>query len=260
MLRTQATELIVKRGIFQVTTFSKNSVPDYECPKCGAHLKQGDLIEFASAYTKDSRKHNPDHDQDHEMGVFHASLECTRPSCGETIVVVGRTREDEIYAEGEDGYDREYVTYCTPQYFIPPLEIFKIPGATPHSVKESIMASFNLFFVSSGSALNEIRNAIEFLMDELKVPRKGLDANGVEERWDLDKRVGKMPNQDVNVKAHLLAIKNLGNWGSHAVDTDRNDVLDAYDLLSHVLEALYVKRDKAMQELAKRIKEDERAK
>jgi len=252
----------VKKKLYQITTFGSGSFPDYECPKCGAHLKTGEPGLFDSAYTKESRKHNDEHDQDHENGVFHVCLTCTRPSCGESIVVVGTTYMDELH---DDDYlhnrERVFITLCTPQYFIPPLEMFKIPDATPHRVKECIKASFNLFFVSSGSALNEIRNAIEFLMDELKVPRKGLDANGVEERWDLDKRVAKMPNQDgVNVKGYLLAIKNLGNWGSHAVDTDRNDVLDAYDLLSHVLEALYVKRDKAMQELAKRIKDDERAK
>lgn len=250
----------MKRHLYQVKTFGTGSFPDYECPKCGAHLKLGDIGLFDSMYTKGSRKYNDEHDQDHENGVFHVCLTCTRPSCEESIVVVGTTYMDEIHEDEEYGSGRHYITFCTPQYFIPPLEMFKIPQETPHRVKECIMASFNLFFVSSGSALNEIRNAIEFLMDELQVPRKGLDDNGKEERWDLDKRVGKMPNQDVNVKSHLLAIKNLGNWGSHAVETDREDVLNAYDLLSHVLEALYVKRDKAMQELAKRIKEDERAK
>jgi len=253
----------VKRHLYQVKTFGTGSFPDYECPKCGAHLKLGDIGLFDSMYTKGSRKYNDEHDQDHENGVFHVCLTCTRPSCEESIVVVGTTYMDELH---DDDYlhnrERHFITYCTPEYFIPPLEMFKIPDATPHKVKECIKASFNLFFVSSGSALNEIRNAVEFLMDELQVPRKGLDDNGMEERWDLDKRVGKMPNVPgtTNVKSQLLQVKNLGNWGSHAVETDRTDVLNAYELLHYVLDELYLKRGELVKNLTQRVKEDERAK
>lgn len=254
----------MERHIYQAEIFSNTSIPDYECPRCGSHLKLGELTEFASAYTKESRKHNDEHDQDHENGVFHVSLECTRPTCGESIVIIGKSLMDEAYEQGEDGWERDYVTYFKPQYFVPPLQIFKIPNSTPDAVKKCVEASFNLFFVSTGSALNEIRNAVEFLMDELGVPRKGMndETPPKEVRWDLDVRVGKMPNQPgtTNVKSQLLAIKNLGNWGSHAVETDREDVLNAYELLHYVLDELYLKRGDAVKHLTKRIKEDERAK
>lgn len=253
----------MKRHIYEKKVFTKTTIPDYECPRCGAHLELKNSGEYDSAKTIASRSFNECHDFYDEDGVFHFQLKCTRDKCQESIVVLGKTSVEEEHEESVNGWERNFVSNYLPQYFVPHLKIFEIPPNTPESVSESIDASFNLFFVSSGSALNEIRNAVEFLMDELGVPRKGMndEVPPVEVRWDLDTRVGKMPNQSgANVKSQLLAIKNLGNWGSHAVQTTRADVLTAYELLHYVLDELYLKRGDAVKALTKQVKDDERGK
>ena len=98
-------------------------------------------------------------------------------------------------------------------------------------------------------------------MDELDVPRVGRNGEtpSAEDRWDLDTRVGKLSGEHRKYKQHLLAIKNLGNWGSHAVETTRNDVLDAYEVLHYVLDGIYDQRDVHVTSIARRIKADKRS-
>lgn len=49
----------------------------------------------------------------------------------------------------------------------------------------------------------------------------------------------------------LMAIKWVGNAGSHADVVAENDLLDAYDILCFVLDELYVKRSKRIGALAR---------
>ena len=213
------------------------------------------------ASTKQNR-HTNDHLPENELCIFHMKMECTHPKCGEPVFVVGKGAVEESQVLDDEGnWDDVYLTWYTPEYFIPHLKFFRIPDETPYEVKRCINASFNLFFVGSGSALNEIRNAIEFLMDALKVPRVGPNEEDPPEevRWDLDKRVGKLSGEHRKYKQHLLAIKNLGNWGSHAVETTRQDVLNAYEVLHFVLDGIYEQREQQVTDLAQRIKKDKRS-
>ncbi len=52
----------------------------------------------------------------------------------------------------------------------------------------------------------------------------------------------------------LFAIKWLGNAGSHSLDeVSFDDVMDAYELISHVLDELYLSRKKKLSALAKKV-------
>lgn len=245
--------------MYEITAFTKDGWPDYKCPSCGSHLQKGEVKSLECAETMRDKSH-PEFSHEWVVEFFRADLTCTHPNCREPIFVTGTAEIMEFHDQDEGSWNSSFATIYKPEYFVPHLKFFDLPPNTPEKVRNCVNASFNLFFISSGSALNEIRNALEFLMDELKVPRFEKDeATGVVTRWDLDKRVGKMPNQDgMNLKMHVQAIKNLGNWGSHAVDTNRTDVLEAYKVLHYVLDEMYLKRGEVVRELAKRIKEDKR--
>lgn len=256
-----ALEFVVINRIFKKQFFSKDDIPHYPCPRCGSHLTSGVPDEEDRADSKLGRSINGFSHED-EHSIFSLKLSCSHPKCGEPVFVVGNgTVEREEIPSGKGDWDFEYVTWFEPKYFIPHLQIFNIPEATPYTVAKCVHASFNLFFVSSGSALNEVRNAVESLMDELDVPRSGLNGEKppVEERWDLDKRVGKLSGDHRRFKQHLQAIKNLGNWGSHAVETKRQDVLNAYEVLHFVLDGIYEQRTARVTNLAQQIKADKRS-
>jgi hypothetical protein len=55
-----------------------------------------------------------------------------------------------------------------------------------------------------------------------------------------------------NIKELLLAVKWIGNTGSHATEISRVAVMDAYDMLEHCLDLLYGEK-KDLMTLAKAI-------
>ena len=240
--------------------FQRDQIPHYPCPRCGAHMKSELSAEEDRAYSK-QYSHIDGYSHDDEESIFHIKLECTHPKCGEPVFLVGKgTVAYEDFLDEDGNLDLEYITYFEPKFFIPNLCIFNIPKKTPYRVTQSVIASFNLFFISSNSALNEIRNAVEFLMDELKVPRLGSSTEDpdVKVRWDLDTRVGKLTGEHRKYKSNLQAIKNLGNLGSHAAETTRDDVLNAYKILHYVLDGIYDQRDQHVTDLTRKIKADKR--
>jgi hypothetical protein len=70
----------------------------------------------------------------------------------------------------------------------------------------------------------------------------------------LHSRISLLPAKHSELGQLFLAIKWLGNAGSHA-DSPINvdDVMDAYDLLDHALQELYEQKAKKVNALAKKI-------
>lgn len=224
------------RELFGTTSFSKENFPGYRCPRCHSHLALEDFSEEDNAETQRDQR-DPDFDADWVVRGFRAGLRCKSDRCGERVLCVGTGAVDTIHDQSGEGWDVAYVDRLTPQFFLPALEVFELPPTTPREVRDSVLASFKLLFLSSGSTLNEVRNALEFLMDHLKVPR----ADG-ERSLSLHGRVQRMPAQYAQYRDQLLAVKWLGNAGTHAHPTRRSDVLDAYEILHHVLDGMFSDR------------------
>lgn len=71
---------------------------------------------------------------------------------------------------------------------------------------------------------------------------------------NLHSRINLLPEKYGELKELLLAIKWLGNAGSHADSPiSIDDVMDAYQLIDHVLQELYVQKGKKAKALAKLI-------
>jgi hypothetical protein len=184
-------------------------------------------------------------------------LTCTNPKCQEVVVstgkggvnVVGQT----ITPEGH--IDTQYDDIFKPVFFHPPLHIFRIPEDTPKNIKQAIISSFSLAFNNHSAAANQIRIALECLLTHLKVKRFET-IRGKRKRLNLHKRIELLPAKYKKIKEVCLAIKWLGNAGSHCDDKmSFDDVFDGYDMLSFVLEELYDNKHEHVKKLAKRINE-----
>lgn len=68
----------------------------------------------------------------------------------------------------------------------------------------------------------------------------------------LHARIEEYRKKDPGLGDSLLAVKWLGNAGSHATLT-RNDVFDALDMVEHVLDEVFTQRAKTVAKLAKKI-------
>ena len=132
---------------------------------------------------------------------------------------------------------------------------FRYLKSVPKSVKIELKKAFSLFWSDTGSCANRLRAAVEALLTDRKVPRLTINKKGKRERISLHARIEKFKQVDANSANYLLAIKWLGNAGSHANldELSGDDLLSGFELFEHVVGIIYVQREKHLQKIAKAI-------
>jgi hypothetical protein len=169
---------------------------------------------------------------------FVALMTCSLASCGEVAAVSGTSPSD-FFEDYEHGF-QELINLFEPRSIDPcPMPIL-VPKATPEAVKDAIWQAAAVTWSNDEAGANKIRSAVERLLDAKKV-KKTATKSGKRTRLNLHDRIVQFHKIDPENADILLAIKWLGNTGSHALELSRDDVLDAFDMLELVLENLYGK-------------------
>jgi len=93
-------------------------------------------------------------------------------------------------------------------------------------------------------------------LDSEKVQKKAKTKKGKFQQLSLHHRIEKFLPKDVSTRTKLLAVKWLGNEGSHQGSITKVEVLEALELVENILEIVVVKRpqylDRMAREIAKR--------
>jgi hypothetical protein len=177
------------------------------------------------------------------------------PECKEPVGVSGRYKVteaiDESVREGEPAlyYFKEF----RPEFFTESPQIFRLPSVAPAGVLEDLTASFRLFWGDTEACGNRIRSAVENLLNDQGVRRTNQGKGGKRIRLSLHSRIVEFRNRQRELGNALMAVKWIGNAGSHTQSLTRDDLLDGYNLLDHVLEELYVNRRKQIAKLSREI-------
>lgn len=233
--------------------FRVNEIPEWTCPTCNKgliHTQNSTFMKDERASTKKFHQH-PAFEIDWLQFVYSTIFTCQNTSCGEVISSTGTGYifEDHIESEFDGSYHSEYIEYFIPTFFQPHLNFFNIPLDAPNNVIEPIQMSFSLFFCSPSSALNNVRIALENLLDYLEVAR--LNSEG--RRLPLHHRISQVKVYKELIEP-FLAIKYLGNTGSHEYkDILKDDVLDVYEVLEFSLEKIFSTKEEEIQTLVKNI-------
>jgi hypothetical protein len=203
------------------------------CPTCqsGVLLPPKDDSGLIKSETEESKFRNS-HGYYYTDYVFSLHLVCSE--CNETVVVTGNRSEENYPSDEEIGLQN----YVSPKSFFPAPKIISIPKSCPKSVSNILNQSFGLYWNDISSCANKIRIAIEVLMDEMNVVKKYQTKNGLRD-LTLHKRIEIYEKTNPEVSSFLLAIKWIGNAGSHFSDVKNDDVLDAYELLEFSLDQLF---------------------
>lgn len=232
--------------------FSKYNVPLWACPKCGAGLLelQPETLNFKETATSLEGHDYEGWDPEWITYRFACMFVCNNRNCREASTATGTgylSEEPDMRLQ-----EINYVKNFKPEYFSPSPVIFPIPGDVPEDIADQISASFAAFWGDAATAGNKIRQAIELLMDFKRVPKTEV-RRGVRTRRSLHSRIKEFKNNQPEVGEQLLAIKWLGNAGSHPGGLSKDDVMDAYEILQHVLDELFVKRRARVRKLTKAI-------
>jgi hypothetical protein len=164
---------------------------------------------------------------------FVCMLEC---GCGEHIAVLGRQGLEQGFTGPPDDPEVDYYEFHEPLYFEPPLHLIDIHRQVPTDVAENLRQSFRLVWSDADAASNRIRHALEGLLDFYGVKRTVINRNRKRVELKLHARIDIFAQRDEPLSDHLMAVKWLGNAGSHpATSVTRDDVFDAYEIMEFVL-------------------------
>lgn len=236
--------------------FVKDKGADWVCPNCKKGVLRIVKDSFRSFEVRNSREAH-DHeawDPDWVNYTYSCMLQCNNDQCKENVASAGTGGVDLDVIFGKDGEpEQSWEDFFRPKFFEPPLSIIDIPHECPASVSEPLQESFRLFFCSHPAASNNVRIALEALLTELGVKRFVVN-NSKRKFLNLHTRIGLLTAKHGDLKDLLFAIKWLGNAGSHAdSEVTLDDVMDAYELIDHVLQELYAQKAKKVKALAKRV-------
>jgi Tfp pilus assembly protein PilO len=122
--------------------------------------------------------------------------------------------------------------------------MIQIPRKCPAPVRAEVVAAFSLYWNDRAASLNRIRNALELVLDDLKIPKSSVDKiKKKKNRLSLHNRIEKLKRMRPNLKEiceRMMAVKHLGNAGSHSgVVVNHADVFDGFDILEWVLRDMY---------------------
>jgi hypothetical protein len=236
-------------------TLSENHAPRWSCPTCGTgflRLKDRPIKVYA---TRESI--NASLSQDFYQGDaterFVCVLQCDKSSCAEPVSVLGTTGWEEVPDYDEEGYQGyAWSRYLVPMFFDPPLALIDIPRTCPNEVRLELVAGFRLYWCHLGAAANRIRTAVELLLTYLRIKRF-TPQHGRRRRLNLHERIQIFRAHKPELGVPLLAIKWLGNEGSHPGALSHNDLLDAFGIVEHVLDELLNPASPEVQRIAKQI-------
>lgn len=240
---------------------SFSDTPDFEyiCPNCNVGFLVPDKTTFQSiepTYSKSA--HGADEwDPDWIEYRFTVTCVCTKTECGEVAFVSGSGRVDQRY--GFDGQP-EYYDHFLIKSFFPAPRLCYIPQETPSEVEALMKKSFALFWIDVSAASNALRASLEALLDELKVPEQELNKYGKTVRMTLHRRLEVWAATEKEFAELCLALKEVGNLGSHGDNVKSKHYFGSLEIYSHVLKELFENNAKKMKELAQSIRDEIKAK
>ena len=233
--------------------FRRGNVPSWICPTC----KKGIIKIIPNAFNQEERalsrqaRGHEDWEPEWVEYVYSCLLRCSNDACNEIVASSGIGCFD--WEPDQDRHEQKWFDYFYVKYFVPHLQLIEIPKNTPEEIVHEMNQSFKLFFCNPSSSLNHIRIAVELILTDFKI-KKYIIVRKKRHFISLHKRIDLLPSKFEHLKEELVAIKWLGNAGSHShKEITIDDVMDAYEIMEFVLKELYEKKAKAVKKLAKKI-------
>lgn len=243
----------VNRELWELRIGKDRWPPGWHCPSCkGGYLELvKDGLRFDEAASSRGAHSEVWFEPDHVENRFSAMLQCTNESCKEAVTVIGKGSLNQVGNQNltEDTWEE----YFVPLHVFPTVQIIPLPESIPYKVSEQLKLAFSVLWVSPAAAATHVRIAIENLLDALRIPRSRRIKKVRMQRITLHERIGILRARAPSEADALLAIKWVGNAGSHLGELTRDDVFDSFDMLETVLDDLFVRNRATTQKLIRDI-------
>lgn len=226
-----------------VRTFSRTTFPGLPCPYCapGKLKLVPDTLSVVEPTVSVKYRDDPTWEPDNVVQRWSARLQCDEPNCGEFVHMIGDTDLVETFVDEVEAWGLEDVLRARAAFPAPPL--FRVNKSIPRTVRAELELAFQLFWSDLAASAGRLRTAVEMMLDQQKVPRKGIDKNGKVFEMKLNDRINAFAKhaQGTDAKDMLHGLRVIGNMGAHGNEVTREDLFDAVDVLEDVLLGIYEK-------------------
>ena len=226
--------------------------PALSCPECAGSLiveKVEDIESRNSKNARDEEGWEPEWIQ----GRFVATARCHL--CGEPVVLTGPYEVDLALMPNGQWFG-EYARFYRVAATSPGLRLATVPPSTPVQVEGSFKEAAGALWSSPASAANCLRRGVEALLDAKRV-RKTQTTKGRRSRLTTHTRIEILKDSQSKVAEALMAVKWIGNEGSHAQTLTVQNVLDGAEILEWAVDLAFSSREV---QLKRRITQVNRAK
>lgn len=242
----------MNKDLWLKDSFIGKEIPNWKCPICKDGLLKIDNKHFHCEETMQSLNLHFEEDWHPECICyrFHGTLKCQH--CEDLIAFLGKGNVEyyHYYDESMKVYEEAYNDIFFPLYFHPNLKLFEIIKCCPEDIKNEIENSFGHYWNDLPSCANKIRSSLELLMNQQKVKKNDIKSG---KRLTLHNRIEEFKKSKPEVADFLLAIKWIGNSGSHIGKIEKTDILDAYELLEHSINKIYDDTESKLKRITKEI-------
>lgn len=209
--------------------FVASAIPKYPCPRCkdGQLVIDGKLSERQPEWSvRDAN--DPDTDWLDIIERFHATLVCDNKYCGEIVSIIGTSGPEQDYNE-ESG--TVYVSTFRPEAIFPAPPMIVVPPKMPTRANAHLKKAFQVCWADENAAANCLRVSVEYLLDDLGIPRVGKSKKGDDVDLDLNSRIQIMEKSSDKIAGHAStfhALRLVGNLGSHGSGVKWDNLLDGF--------------------------------
>jgi hypothetical protein len=242
----------IDRNIW-ILPFVKERFPPWPCPHCngGKLLLNQDTFREEEAIESIQDRNHEAWEPEWIHGLFTAYLYCSNPNCREKAVVCGSYKVSGWF--DPDTGEHDFAEVLEPDFICSSPDLFIISKTCPEDIKLEIRKAFSLYWSDLDAAGNRVRTVVELLLDHLKVRKRERKKNGKYRHLSLHDRILEFHPKNPDIGEKLLAIKWLGNVGSHGNGLSKDDLIDDFEMIQFVFEELFERTRERLSTMAKKI-------
>ena len=227
--------------------WDEGDYPSLPCPTCGGPLNfdEDSLVVQTSGHNRELVELT---DAGAALSRFSAWFVCGNSKCGEAVAISGNCTYQYAYDNfGATISERKF--HPTAMHPSPP--VIATDDDVPQPIRAALTESFGLFWINKEACASRLRVVLEIILDNWGCPAEPRPGKFV----SLHQRIENWHSLygASGVMQSLMAIKWLGNVGSHETRIARERLLDAYEILSRVLKQLFPPDERYLDDLAAEI-------
>ena len=162
----------INTSLLSTEWFTFREIPEWPCPACSNGILTSSEKLFRLIQSSASKREEVDMENQagyrFNYGSFMGVLHCNKPSCQESILLVGTYQLDDDFV-GYDEYGHQDVRiteFLKPTVLQPNVPLFRLHHEVPAPIRAAFDKSFEQFWLDSDACGNKLRIVVELLMDD----------------------------------------------------------------------------------------------